>query len=284
MKPRAHCTSRIVCWVLLLVGATPASAQQPQSRHLAAVSAAEAAPGRSELVRAPFVIDQLRYPRVRAARQSAGPRIRTLFDQRGLRHPAAEVYLRAFKRERALELWVRPQGDTRFHLLKTYEICALAGVPGPKQRQGDEQVPEGFYRIDLFNPVSAYHLSLRVDYPNRRDRIVNRGRRTGGDIFIHGGCKSIGCIAVTDAGIEEIYWIAVEARAIGQRNIPVHIFPARPGSEYMRRLTDYHARQPDLLEFWRSLRPGYDYFERNRRLPVVAVDARGRYQVQGGEG
>ena len=134
-----------------------------------------------------------------------------------------------FKQERELELWVLPANGDRFELLRTYEICKLAGMLGPKRKQGDRQVPEGFYAIDLFNPVSAYHLSLRINYPNHRDRLVAKSGKLGGDIFIHGGCKSVGCIAITDDAIEELYWIAVQARGRHQRSIPVHIFPSPPG-------------------------------------------------------
>lgn len=279
MKPTTQIRSCMACCVLLLVAATQVSAQRADAPQRTARTAAATARGAAHVTRSVFAQDQLRYSRVRTAQRTASPRIHRMFEAQGIRSPAAQVYLRAFKHERALELWVKPAGEAHFKLLKTYEICALAGEPGPKRRQGDEQVPEGFYTIDLFNPVSSYHLSLRIDYPNQRDRIANRGRRMGGDIFIHGGCKSIGCLAVTDAGIQEIYWIAVEARALGQRAIPVHIFPARPGSDRMERMRAHYANRPELLDFWASLRPGYEYFEQTRRLPRVSVDARGRYRV-----
>jgi hypothetical protein len=106
----------------------------------------------------------------------------------------------------------------------------MAGELGPKRKQGDNQTPEGFYAISYFNPRSDFHLSLHIDYPNRRDRAAGAdGVKLGGDIFIHGGCLSEGCLAITDEGIRELYWLAVEARSVGQRRIPVHIFPARLG-------------------------------------------------------
>jgi murein L,D-transpeptidase YafK len=266
--------------MLFLGASTPASAQgAAAARGIVTPAAAEASRGGLVLTESAFAREQLQHSRVRRAQRTAGPKIVQAFDERNIQHPAAEVYIRAFKRERILELWVRPPAATRYRLLKTYGICALAGDPGPKQRQGDGQVPEGFYTIDLFNPLSAYHLSLRINYPNQRDRIVNRGRRMGGDIFIHGGCKSIGCLAVTDGGIEELYWIAVEARAMGQKTIPVHIFPARLDSDELRRIRADFADQPELLDFWMTLQQGYDYFEMNRRVPLVSVDARGTYRV-----
>jgi len=229
-----------------------------------------------------FAQAQLRNPRVLEARIATRFRIKRLFEERGLRYPAAEVFMRIFKRERTLELWVRPEGSETFSLLKRYDICALAGGLGPKRQQGDSQVPEGFYTIDFFNPESDYHLSLHVDYPNVRDRVEGvPGVNLGGDIYIHGGCSSEGCLAVTDEGIMELYWLAVEARAVGQERIPVHIFPARLDAADLARLREAFADAPELGEFWASLKPGYDFFEENRRVPAIMVDGTGDYIVTG---
>lgn len=229
-----------------------------------------------------FALAQLRHERVLDARVETRFRIKQLFHERGIRYPAAEVFLRIFKRERSLELWVRSDSGAEFELLRTYAICALAGELGPKRRQGDAQVPEGFYQIDFFNPVSEYHLSLHLDYPNQYDRMSgNPDVNLGGDIFIHGGCNSEGCLALTDDGIKELYWIAVEARAVGQERIPVHIFPARLEEQDLQLMKNAFADRPGISEFWDSLRPAYDYFEQHRRLPVVTVDAGGAYNVNG---
>ncbi len=228
----------------------------------------------------PFVREQLSFSRVREARDATETSIKELFRQRKISYPAAQVYLRVFKRERALELWVRSANNERFELLRTYSICALAGMLGPKRAQGDRQVPEGFYSIDLFNPASSYHLSLRVNYPNRRDRVASTERQLGGDIFIHGGCKSDGCLAITDEAIRELYWIAVMARGMGQEQIPVHIFPTRlDDPTNIGRLERAFRDTPSVVDFWQTLRPGYDYFEKKRQLPPIGVDARGRYRL-----
>jgi murein L,D-transpeptidase YafK len=284
MKPRTHFWSGVAyCALLLLVATTHASAQGTGALHL--VSAEPAGAARSSFTAADnaiaesvFARDQLRNSRVRKAQLNARPKVNRLYYEKNISQPA-EVFVRAFKRERLLEVWVRPLDSSRFQLLKTYGICAAAGKPGPKVRQGDEQVPEGFYNIDLFNPNSEYHLSMRIDYPNARDRAANRGAPLGGDIYIHGDCVSAGCLAMTDGGIEELYWIALEARALGQRTIPVHIFPARLDAEEMKRMKDVFSDQPHLVEFWRTLKPGYDYFEKNQRLPQVVVTG-DRYQVR----
>lgn len=226
-----------------------------------------------------FALEQLRNERVLDARIATRFNIKRLFHERGLRYPAAEVYLRIFKRERSLELWVRPTGDSAFSLLKTYAICALAGELGPKTRQGDSQVPEGFYSVDFFNPNSEYHLSLHIDYPNQRDRLTSTADDLGGDIYIHGGCNSEGCLALTDDGIRELYWVAVEARAVGQQRLPVHIFPARLEEQDLHALET--AFSAELGRFWASLKPAYDFFQQHRRIPAVSVDAHGNYRVNG---
>lgn len=233
---------------------------------------------------APFAEEQLQYPRVKTARMNTRFGIKKLFRERGLSYPAAEIFLRVFKRERQLELWVRPMASDTFALLRTYPICALAGVFGPKTRQGDWQTPEGFYEIDHFNPWSQYHLSLHMNYPNRADRMRSTGAPLGGQIFIHGGCQTEGCIAVTDEAIEELYWISVEARAAGQPRIPVHIFPVRLTDEEMTRLGSFFEAQPELHRFWSNLKPGFDHFEATRTLPRIAVDGRGRYVIGGRTG
>jgi murein L,D-transpeptidase YafK len=230
-----------------------------------------------------FAVSQLRHERVLAARVEARFAVKRLFRERGLSYPAEQIFMRIFKRERQLELWVRPAGGTEFALLKTYPICALAGELGPKRRQGDEQVPEGFYYIDQFNPQSDYLLSLHLDYPNRSDATLGESLDLGGDIYIHGGCNSAGCLALTDEGIKEVYWLSVEARGVGQGRIPVHIFPARLTDTEMPLLGKAFRSQPKLLAFWQNLKPGYDYFERSHRVPRMNVAANGSYHLAGEE-
>lgn len=224
---------------------------------------------------------QLQFARVRDARIDTRFGIKKLFRDEGITYPAAEIFLRIFKRERLLEVWVRPAEDDTFSLLKTYTVCALAGELGPKRAQGDGQTPEGFYEIDYFNPQSDYHLSLHLNYPNRSDALLGRAGRLGGDIFIHGGCLTEGCLAVTDEAIKELYWIAVEARSGGQRRIPVHIFPARLDAAEMQRQASVFSGEPELRRFWMNLKPAYDYFEQSRKLPAIRVNDRGSYRLAG---
>jgi murein L,D-transpeptidase YafK len=273
MKPSRFICSAVFSCGLLLITSSRATAQLLVDENAYDFVGSAAA--------VPFVREQLRFTRVREARSSVEHTIKRLYRERRIRYPAEEVYLRVFKVERTLEVWVRARDRDRFELLKAYRICALAGGVGPKRRQGDEQVPEGFYNIDMFNPSSSYHLSMHLDYPNARDRIANsRGLNLGGDIFIHGGCRSEGCLAITDDGINELYWIALTARGMGQEKIPVHIFPARFGPSWDARPRKGLAhRDINVMSFWKSLKPGYYYFERHRRVPHMLVDARGRYHL-----
>lgn len=239
-----------------------------------------AAPAPPPILDRAYMRDQLRYPRVVEAWVSKRFNVIDMFEAQGVTYPAAEVFLRVFKKERAVELWARSPNQGEFTLIKSYEICALSDL-GPKRRQGDGQTPEGFYWVDFLNPQSEYYLSMHVNYPNAADQLVGRGGRLGGDIFIHGDCVTNGCIAVTDESIKELYWIAVEARAVGQSRIPVHIFPTRLDEQNMARLARVYREQPGLVDFWRQLRGGYEHFERTRQLPDIRVSSRGRYLMPG---
>ncbi|HUG42365.1 MAG TPA: hypothetical protein VMM12_18010 [Longimicrobiales bacterium] len=217
-----------------------------------------------------FLARQLQFPRVRRAFETRDERVARMFRDAGVSAP--EVFFRVFKRELLLEVWVRDREAETFDLLSTYPVCRVSGRMGPKRREGDQQVPEGFYEIDLLNPSSDYHLSMRVDYPNAVDEARGGGERLGGDIYIHGGCETIGCVPVTDRWIEELYLVAIHARDAGQESIPVHIFPTRLDSAGLAWLaTTYGTRFVDF-PFWQNLQEGYLSFERSGIVPAVAYD------------
>jgi hypothetical protein len=283
--PGGHIRVLVTACSALLLTATPfAGAAGQLARELGLVPADGPAVTAAAVLptHANFALDQLRHERVREARLATRHNIKRLFHERGVSYPAAELFMRIFKQERTLELWVRPRDSQTFTLLKSYAICALAGDLGPKRRQGDNQTPEGFYAIGWFNPRSDFYLSLHLDYPNRRDRAAGlEGVSLGGDIYIHGGCLSEGCLAVTDDGIKELYWMAVEARSAGQHRIPVHIFPARLDDADYATLRRSFATQPELNRFWATLKPGYDFFEQHRRIPSIGMNAAGEYVLLG---
>lgn len=186
-----------------------------------------------------------------------------------------ELFLRVFKEEKVVEVWLKSLGEKEFKLFKTYAICASSGELGPKRQQGDGQVPEGFYNVAVFNPYSSYHLSLGINYPNASDKIIGKGN-LGGDIMIHGSCVTIGCMPLTDTYIKEVYVLAVEARNNGQQTIPVHIFPTRMNANGMSFLAEKSAKH---LEFWKNIKAGYDYFENKKQLPKITTDKSGKYLV-----
>lgn len=220
---------------------------------------------------------QLATPRVRAAFQEKEPAVRELFARQQIPYPPARIFIRVFKQEKQVEVWVQPKAGARYLLLNTYEICRVPGELGPKRQVGDDQVPEGFSFIDRFNPLSQFHLSLGINYPNASDRVLGKAGHLGGDIFIHGNCVSIGCMPITDDKIKELYLLAVAAKSNGQEQIPVHIFPARMDAAGWKQLQAEFKSNPSLLVFWQNLKQGYDRFEQSGQVPKITVDAKGRY-------
>jgi murein L,D-transpeptidase YafK len=206
--------------------------------------------------------------------------LRSQFQAKNLTWPAKNIYIRSFKYDSELEVWVRQSMSEPFKLFKTYKVCALAGTLGPKRMEGDFQVPEGFYYINEFKHNSSYHLSLGLNYPNASDKILADSLQPGRDIYIHGSCVTTGCIPITDPQIEELYILSLHAHNAGQDFIPVHIFPIRYHSvksvEFLERLTKEDA---DLKSFALRLKKAYDHFEQYRKLPVIAINPKGEYVV-----
>jgi murein L,D-transpeptidase YafK len=204
------------------------------------------------------------------------------FAAKGLVWPAKYVYIRSFKYDGELEVWVKNQRKEPFKLFKAYKICALAGTLGPKRMQGDYQVPEGFYYINEFNPNSTYYLSLGLNYPNASDKILSDSLHPGGDIYIHGSCVTVGCIPVTDKQIDEIYMLAASAKNNGVDYIPVHIYPIRYNNKrsaaYLANLTKSDGQ---LKTFEAKLEEVYDHFETTHQLPVIMTNSNGDYVYDG---
>ena len=225
-----------------------------------------------------FKTQQMSYERVKKAYAEKATIVQQLFADQKLSLQSSEIFLRAFKAEKQLELWAKPKGKpTGWQLVKTYPVCSASGVAGPKRRQGDLQVPEGFYTVNRWNPQSNFLLSLGVDYLNDSDRQLSDRKQPGGDIFIQGNCVSIGCLAMTDPAIQEIYVAFVEAANAGQTRVPVHLFPARLAGASWERLQAQCLDDAVLAAFWRNLKTGHDWFEEKNALPRVGVDAKGGY-------
>lgn len=224
-----------------------------------------------------FAENQLKNERVMTAFQEKDSILRQVFmDSIGI-YPPKKVFFRAFKNESKFEVWAMHPLKNKFQLVKTYSICKKSGVVGPKREEGDRQVPEGFYNINVFNPESNFYLSLGLNYPNTSDSILTTNKDApGGDIYIHGDCLSIGCLPLTDEYIKEVYLIAMMAKNEGQDEIPVHIFPFNYSKPiYSKLLASYSIAS--IKAFWYNLKQGFDYFQENKRLPEITVSPDGTY-------
>ncbi len=184
----------------------------------------------------------------------------------------APVFIRIFKVPGELEVWMDKNGH--YELFKSYSICDFSGYPGPKLHEGDWQSPEGFYSVapDQMNPRSNYHLSFNIGYPNEYDRLLHR---SGGDIMVHGNCSSMGCFAMSDYRMEEIYTLTHSALTNGQKAFSVHVFPFRLTDENIKKF-----RYSPWITFWKNLKEGFDVFELTGQVPDIRVVNR-RYIVSG---
>src|ERR1700712_2913675 len=225
-----------------------------------------------------FVNYQRSFPVFNEALKRKEDTLMKQFAEKKLQWPAKYVYIRSFKYDSQLEVWVKSQRNEPYKLFKTYKVCALAGTLGPKRMQGDYQVPEGFYHINEFNPNSNYHLSLGLNYPNLSDRMLSDSLEPGGDIYIHGSCVTTGCIPITDTQIEELYILATQAKNLGQDFIPVHIFPVLFKSAHSNDyLLKYEKDFPEYKQMADKLKMVYYYFEKHHKLPVIMIDDKGEY-------
>lgn len=173
------------------------------------------------------------------------------------------VLIRIFKKESELEIWVKKNG--RYDLFDIYQICTWSGKLGPKLAEGDKQSPEGFYEVSSrqLNPRSKFLLSFNLGFPNAYDRAHGR---TGSYLMVHGDCQSVGCYAMTNPGIKDIYGLVKSALKGGQKSVSTHVFPFRMTKKAMGEVKG-HKWEP----FWRNLKQGHDWFEKERIAPGVAV-------------
>jgi len=213
-----------------------------------------------------FKQEQLKYSRVREAYAAKESTLKNQYQLLQLNLYSQQTFIRVFKQEKKLEVWSKDSQHSSYVLIKTWNICAASGNPGPKRKQGDNQVPEGVYSIDRFNPVSSFYLSLGLNYPNASDRILSDAN-----------CVSIGCMAMTDDVIKEIYVICTEARQNGQHKIPVHVFPFKMTEANMN---VYCATYPQHKGFWTNLKTVYTYWEENHNLPIITTTDKGYYLIQ----
>jgi murein L,D-transpeptidase YafK len=223
-----------------------------------------------------FREEQFKFPRVREAFEINESYLEAQLLVKSIKKSEMELYLRAFKLEGIVEIWAKNRNDKTFQLIANYKFCENSGSLGPKRQQGDNQIPEGYYNISQFNPASNFYLSLKISYPNKSDSVLGVKGNYGGQIYLHGGCATIGCVPITDTWIGEAYVLCVMAKEAGQKNIPMHIFPARLNRANMESLEkdDYPEVNKAL---WRDLKKGYEYFERTGQKPEYSISSKGRY-------
>lgn len=225
-----------------------------------------------------FKQKQLRYQRVRKAYSDQEQRVLNKLEACDILPDQMQLYIRAFKLEEEIELWGKNKHDSTYQLIETFDVCSNSGTLGPKRRQGDLQVPEGFYHIDRFNPQSNFYLSLGINYPNRSDRILGNKSALGGDIFIHGNCVTIGCLPIRDEPIKALYVYCVEAKDNGQAHIPVTIFPARLTDEKLNRLIEVAENKPHE-QLWKELQQAFLLFNKFKQLPNISFLSNGRHTI-----
>jgi murein L,D-transpeptidase YafK len=224
-----------------------------------------------------FKDEQIKNSRVREAYSEKEKSLKDRFAQQHLNYNGFHLFIRAFKKEQLLEVWVKEKDKQTYSLFTTYRFCSTSGSLGPKRKEGDYQIPEGVYHINHFNPLSNFHLSLGVSYPNSSDRVLSDHKSPGGAIYVHGNCVTIGCIPITDDKIKEVYVLAVEARNNGQQKIPIHIFPSKLDDAGLMSLKTSFASSPELIKFWENLKPVYQDFEERKKLKAVKINQKGEY-------
>lgn len=209
--------------------------------------------------------------RVALARRNKLAVVQKLFSDAGVKWPPKQLLLRAFKKQKVLEVWASASTRGALTRIANYGICQMSGSLGPKRREGDGQVPEGFYTLDYYKNNSDFFMAMRVSYPNRRDRKL---RHTGSAIMIHGNCVSIGCLAMSDERIQEL-WLMATATRSQRAKVKVHIFPSCDMPQVIRAASD-----PTLKAFWGNLKQGLELFEKDRKLRRWRVGRKGEYLFQ----
>ncbi len=226
-----------------------------------------------------FKNDQLKHSKVKEAYAEKLAFLEKLLKSKQIDISKLEIYIRAFKQEGLLEVWAKNKTDQKFQFLMSYDICRSSGNIGPKRKEGDMQVPEGYYFINHFNPESSYYLSLGINYPNSSDKIFADKNHPGGSIYIHGQCVTIGCLPITDDKIKELYVLALEARNNGQTSIPVAIFPMKMTAENMVQLKSI-SHSTDIWNLWMDLQMGYENFEKQKIKPIITFLNNGRHKIE----
>jgi murein L,D-transpeptidase YafK len=225
-----------------------------------------------------FLKNQLEFKRVKDAYTTYNESILKKLKVLNIDKSNFQILFIAYKANKKLEIYVG-NPEKQMSLFKIYNVCAQSGEIGPKNQSGDNQTPEGFYYINRFNPASNFHLSLGLNYPNQADKTRSNAADLGGDIFIHGNCVSIGCLAMTDDVIKEIYTLAIMAKNVNQSKIPVIIAPfnfrlsENANFEKKAELKAYSA----YFGLWTKIHEGLSTFHTTKQMPKFTIGKTGSY-------
>ena len=227
-----------------------------------------------------FLTEQKRYQRVRAAISDKEQLVLKKLKENSIELGELNILIVAYKYESEVEIFAKKKTKSIYKKLATYNVCSKSGQIGPKRKQGDYQVPEGFYFIDRFNPASSFYLSLGINYPNLSDKRKSSATNLGGDIFIHGSCVTIGCLPMTDDKIKEIYLYAINAKNNGQNRIPFYIYPFRMTDQKFNEHKKKYSDKTELIDFWTNIKLGYDKFEKEKKELIVSISKTGDYIIE----
>lgn len=222
-----------------------------------------------------FLKQQLKYPKVKASYAEKWPALSKSLKAKGIDSADYKVLIRIFKQEKQMEVWLKSRKAEKYVHYADYPICRSSGELGPKRREGDLQVPEGFYKINFFNAFSDYYLGMQLNYPNQSDLILGK-KPYGGQIMIHGNCVTIGCIPITDDKIKELYLLCLFSKGAGH-DVAVDSYPFRLETKNMEEARNNYDK--NTIGFWQNLKAVYDHFEKNHAIPVVGVDKTGFYKI-----
>jgi murein L,D-transpeptidase YafK len=225
-----------------------------------------------------FYKEQMRYSRFRDAVETKSETLISELKALLISTDNMNVYIEALKYDKVLNVYVKSDTAKKYKFFRAYPFCYASGTLGPKRKQGDLQVPEGIYYIDRYNPYSAFHLSLGINYPNASDRILGNKSNLGGDIFLHGNCVSLGCIAITDEKIKELYLLNVWAKNSGQNRVPVHIYPISMTNENYNSLAGLDIFEQNKL-LWQNLKNIYNAFHNSLEIPNTTINQKGEYVI-----
>ncbi len=228
-------------------------------------------------IQSEFISEQKKYEKVRTAFGEKQVYLENKLNEHKIKLSNVNLLFVVFKDDDLLDVYAKSKTESSYRKILSYKICSRSGELGPKRKQGDRQVPEGFYHIDRYNPTSNFYLSLGINYPNLSDKRKSNANNPGGDIFIHGSCVTIGCLPMTDNYIKEIYVLAVHAKNNGQSKIPVYIFPFQMTDQNLLNYKNKYRSNKELISFWDNLKPGYDIFFSNFKELKVKVADNGDY-------